>query len=317
MQKDVIWAILDALPSTVASEPFGSWTVFNKAVTNKETKKSLLEYLPVTPEPPEYHICKNFLDTLLDLMKELEINHIFAHADEQVSARLAHILGKFPDTYENVMILMGGFHQLRLRQRMLHKRHACKGYKDWWIDAGIIAAGSADKAEEAGHYYRNMRLHKETFSGLVQHRVETLTSNFANVSAQLLKALQQLKSEPNPAHLNRVMKNANFTKLYRRVISPGQGSECQMTVAYLQDVSALLALVSAVREGDLERHLQAEREMLKHCFAFDHINYVRYLSFQHVFLRDLLRRNRPAITDLKSRGFGGSLSINSLFKHTW
>ena len=51
--------------------------------------------------------------------------------------------------------------------------------------------------------------------------------------------------------------------------------------------------------------------MLKHCFAFDHINYARYLSFQYVFLRDLQGRNHPAITDLKSRGFGGSLSGNA------
>ena len=48
--------------------------------------------------------------------------------------------------------------------------------------------------------------------------------------------------------------------------------------------------------------------MLKQCFAFDHINYVRYISFQNVYLRDLERRNDRAFTDLKLRGFGGSLS---------
>ena len=79
-------------------------------------------------------------------------------------------------------------------------------------------------------------------------------------------------------------------------------------MAYLKDVSSLLALVSTVRESNLEQHLQAEREMLKQCFAFDHINYARYMSFQHVYSRDLERRNDPAFTDLKLRGFGGSLS---------
>ena len=47
--------------------------------------------------------------------------------------------------------------------------------------------------------------------------------------------------------------------------------------------------------------------MLKQCFAFDHINYVRYISFQNIYLRDLERRNDRAFTDLKLRGFGGSL----------
>jgi hypothetical protein len=45
--------------------------------------KALLEYLPVIPEAPEYKVCKDFLDNLCDLLKELEIGHIYAHADEQ------------------------------------------------------------------------------------------------------------------------------------------------------------------------------------------------------------------------------------------
>ena len=96
-------------------------------------------------------------------MKELDIGHIYAHADEQVYARLAHILWQNPDTYKNVIIRMGGLHQLRVRQQMIHKRHDCKRYKSWWTDAGVKAMGSVDKAAEGGHYYRNMRLHKESF----------------------------------------------------------------------------------------------------------------------------------------------------------
>ena len=89
-------------------------------------------------------------------MKDLEVDHIFAHSVEQVYAHLAHISWKFPNTYKNVIILMGGFYQLRVR---LHKRHGCMGYKSWWIDAGVIELGSADKAAEGNHYYRSMRLH--------------------------------------------------------------------------------------------------------------------------------------------------------------
>jgi len=119
---DVIWSLLDTLlGSSEEAIPVGSWTAFKKEVTSKEVRKSLLEYLPVIPEPPEYHVCKNFLVRLLDLMKEVE--HIFAHSDEQVYARLAHILWKFPEVYKDIVILMGGFHQLRVRQRILYKRH--------------------------------------------------------------------------------------------------------------------------------------------------------------------------------------------------
>ena len=97
VKRDVVWAILDSLPGKSAnSDIIGSWTAFNKVVSNVAVKKSLLEYLPVIPEPPEYPVCKAFLDSLLELMKELEIGHIFAHADEQVYARLCHIIWKYP-----------------------------------------------------------------------------------------------------------------------------------------------------------------------------------------------------------------------------
>ena len=48
--------------------------------------------------------------------------------------------------------------------------------------------------------------------------------------------------------------------------------------------------------------------MLKYCFAFDYINYAWYLSYQHVYLKSLEANNIPAISHLKGKGFGGSLS---------
>ena len=81
-----------------------------------------------------------------------------------------------------------------------------------------------------------------------------------------------------------------------------------MTIWYLKDASSLLALVSAVLEKNLERHLQAAKEILKYCFVFDHIIYTRYLSYQQVYLGSLEATNSPAIPHLKVRDFGGSLS---------
>ena len=98
------------------------------------------------------------------------MEHIFAHADEQVYARLAHIIGKYPERYKNVVILMGGFHQPRVRQKTIHKQYACLAFKTWFVDAGVIAEGSADMVLEGRPYYRNMRLMKESFNALIEHR---------------------------------------------------------------------------------------------------------------------------------------------------
>ena len=48
-----------------------------------------------------------------------------------------------------------------------------------------------------------------------------------------------------------------------------------MTLKYLKDVSTIPAVVSAVREVDL-----------------DHINYARCNTYHHVYLNNLLRREK-------------------------
>ena len=68
-----------------------------------------------------------------------------------------------------------------------------------------------------------------------------------------------------------------------------------MTVKCLKDVSTMLANVSVVTKGGLKRHFSAEREILKLMIAFDHINYAGYITYQHVYLNDLLRKDNSIV----------------------
>eukprot|EP00795_Rhopilema_esculentum_P004685 gene4685-20973_t len=84
-----------------------------------------------------------------------------------------------------------------------------------------------------------------------------------------------------------------------------------MIVEYLKDVSAMLCLISSVRENTIERHLAAERALIPKCSAFGHPNYLRYLSFQHVNLLDIKRNHATIWQDLLENGYGGSVSVES------
>jgi len=85
----------------------------------------------VITQPPEHPVCKKFLDQLLDLVQEIEIPLIYAHGDEQDYACLCRILWKNLNIYKDVIVLMGGFHQLRVMQKIFYKRHAYKGYRNF------------------------------------------------------------------------------------------------------------------------------------------------------------------------------------------
>ena len=98
LKKNIAWSlcgaiIQDDLPLLV------SWTAFNKNVSSYETNQMIQEYLPVSPHPPEYPICKEYLDFLLDVCEELEAPFIYAHSDELVYSKLCDILWKNPEIY--------------------------------------------------------------------------------------------------------------------------------------------------------------------------------------------------------------------------
>ena len=276
-------------------------------VSNFATEKCIQEYLPVTSAPPDYPVCKEYLDFLLDIMQNLEIPYIYVHSDEAVYSKLCHILWKNKELYKYVILLMGGFHQLHVRQKLLFKPHSCRGYKQWCVDSGIIASGSADQAFEGRHYYRSMRVHKECFDALVQFKVGEITAGHSNTEPELLSSLVALRKQPSSSTVDNVVKSPGFESLLSDLTRAKECTEASMTIAYLKDVSSMLAMVSAVREGNIERHLQSERDMLNQVFAFNHQNYARYCSFQHVYLRSLEEQSYPAFGELKTKGLGGSI----------
>ena len=95
LQKDIAWSLAEGIDEYTESQPetfLGSWTCFKKDTSNLMFDKSIAEYLPMVPEPPEYPVRKKFLEDLLDIMKGLDLDHIFAHADKLVYSKLVHIL---------------------------------------------------------------------------------------------------------------------------------------------------------------------------------------------------------------------------------
>ena len=244
---------------------------------------------------PDYPVCKSFLDNLIQLCRDLELNFIFVHGDEQVYAKLAHILWKNPELYKKIIPLMGGFHELRVMQKIGYKRFGAVGFKQWCKDAGVIACGSADKAFEGGHYYGSMRIHKEMFCAIV---FDALKNSFPS-NEIFDEILIKVMDDPSPSSLQRALENDTFINIFQELTAT-TGTQSQLFVQYLKDVSCILSLVRAVRDNDFLLHLQAELKAVHLCQAFDHVHYKRYLSKQIVHLNDLKFTNSDAFNALKN-----------------
>ena len=114
-------------------------------------------------QPSKYAACKIFLDDLLKVMRGLDLDHIFAHGYEQVFVPLENIIWNYSELYRNIAILIGGFDEIRVRQKIFCQRHVLRGYQKRVIDPKTIVLDSSDTALERRHYYRNIEIHKELF----------------------------------------------------------------------------------------------------------------------------------------------------------
>ena len=86
----------------------------------------------------------------------------------------------------------------------------------------------------------------------------------------LRNVFRSLWCEPSPDKLHEVMQLPQFEDIVKRVLTFEKGSDGDLTINYLKDISFLLSLVSAVRECNIEQHLLAERNVICLAFAYDH-----------------------------------------------
>ena len=77
------------------------------------------------------------------------------YADETVYFKLMMIKCLNERPYYKIFPLLGGFHTLIVKLKILHKKNVLLGMKDWWVDINVVAVSSADKAAEGKRYSRS------------------------------------------------------------------------------------------------------------------------------------------------------------------
>ena len=72
-----------------------------------------------------------------------------------------------------------------------------------------------------------------------------------------------LTQNPGFEKIDVIMKNEAFNVLFSKIMNDKVGTEAKMDIYFIKNVLSLLALVSAVRENNLEQHLQADQMKVK------------------------------------------------------
>ena len=147
IEKDIVWAIAGGLPDKEKRVALlGSSRSFQKESTIENMKKSKINYLLTIPKSPGYTVCKTYLDFLIGVMEVLELPYIFLHTDEQMYARVLHIIRKQRILRSRIiLIIIGNFYQFFVFQRVLFKRYNCLGSKDCWIQEELLSGQLAKR----------------------------------------------------------------------------------------------------------------------------------------------------------------------------
>ena len=216
-RKDVLWALAGCVgpASDDPKDLLGSWTAFNRSVSFIEKQKSIFEYQAVTSMPPNFPVCKSYLESVAEIMEDLGLEFAFVHADEDILCKLYQIIWNHQDEqFKFIRLIMGGFHQIKVLLKIISKIHSCMGYEQWFVESGLIQAGSVETGFNGKKYYRTMRLLKAAFCTLIQFRFKSLKcADFELLDNGLLSQIVSLKINTQKSTCDAIFSSPAFSQL--------------------------------------------------------------------------------------------------------
>ena len=139
-----------------------------KSNSSVKIHEAILKYLEVFPLPTGDNVCKWYMDNLSKEVRQLGLECLFLHANKAMYSKFMMVKWLNEGLYDKIFPLLGDFHTLLVKLKILHKKCDLLGMKDFRVDGNVAAVGSADKTAEGKHYCRSTRLHKQHYEAAVR-----------------------------------------------------------------------------------------------------------------------------------------------------
>ena len=262
------------------------WTGYNQLLQDHSIlQKSAIHYLPVIEaSPTEYSTVNTILTNSVKLANQLELESMVVVFDQAIYAKAQIIRWKDPEIIKKLVIRLGEFHTMMSYLGILGKRFGVAGLQDIIVEAGIVAVGSINGVLSGKHYNRAMRVHKLVYEALERLRFKAFMDSLSKEDEECVRSkIQRLQeSFDSKTDFADVLSSEYMNELslkYDLFIT--HESENRPTFAlwssYLSMVGSLLSFLRATCTSDWLLHLDAVRLMIPWFFAYDRVNYARYV----------------------------------------
>ncbi|XP_077968888.1 uncharacterized protein LOC144422864 [Styela clava] len=285
------------------------WTAFNTILNKSAARVSNIGYLPVIDAPStDISTINTVLEKSVAIADELDLHSVVVVFDQAIYAKAQKIRWSNPLFYKRLVLRLGEFHTCMSFLSVIGKRYESSGLSDILIESRVVAPGSINSIMHGRHYNRSIRAHKLVFEALHRMRWNVFIKN---QSLQSKAKVFDLASKLNNAYTDpQLFKQICESKEVRSLMVDYQlfiehqskmNKTFSLWSSYIDMVELLLQFIRATRDGLWDLHLATLHKMLPWFFAYDHINYARYVS---VYLSEMenLSSSHPEIYQYLKQG---------------
>ena len=299
------------------NQSISSWTGFN-ILTRDDVivTEDNIGYLPTINAPAtKMSTVHAVLNQSLSIMKSLQLSKIVCVFDQALYAKATEIIWKHSNYFKHTIIIrLGVFHTICTFLATIGKRFQDAGLKDLCIESDVIAEGSIAGVRDGRKYNRAVRLHKLVYEALMRLMwkgfcswLETTHRDDLVYMDDALESIDGLCKDVSKVKLKDVLDNQSYICImehfstYLNSLRDKNGSFSAFWMSYIDMVEIMLGLIRASREGDWNLHLASIRAMIPWCFAYDRLNYARYLPYYYAEMSQL-PSNHPDVHEEFMRG---------------
>uniref|UniRef100_UPI00358DF722 uncharacterized protein n=1 Tax=Myxine glutinosa TaxID=7769 RepID=UPI00358DF722 len=278
-----------------------SWTGFNQLLSCVEVPpKSVIGYLPVIDATPtEMNTVLTILQRSVQIADKLQLEAVVIVVDQAIYCKAQLIRWKNAQFMKRLVIRLGAFHTAMSFLGCIGKRFRDGGLQDILVESEIVAVGSVNGVFSGKHYNRAVRAHKLMSDAMQQMLLdayfESIPEHEAGRVKELLSNLAEAFPDPNYHVILNSDKFKDFKTSFDKFL---EASDTKPTFrfwsSYIETVELLLLFIRGTREANWDVHLASIRCMLPWKFAYDHINYSRYLPVYWLEMSDV-QQTHPTI----------------------
>jgi len=206
---------------------------------------------------------------------------------------------------------MGAFHTICNALSILGKQFRDARLKNICIEVGLVAEGSINSVLDGKHYNHAIRVHKCVYEALMrliwaQFLIWTENDHESNTTAKMFfEQINTTVSDLNQRNLNKLLHSQLLTKLiikWNSFLSHLRCDNGELSAYWMSYIDLVENVVlRGSHEGNWDLHLNAIRSLIPWCFAYDKINYARYLTVYYAEMVSL-PENKPDVYQAFSAG---------------